>query len=122
MEESIKNRIILILAIFALIFFISTLNSCGSAHRMKVARDKEIAARLELEKEMGKFNQEKAVFEKQLAQENIAHEAIKKTLAQEQLINQSLREELQKMTKLKDTLEEDLKEALVTGKAKKAKR
>ena len=56
MEETIKNRIIFILAILSVILFIATLNSCSNAYRQKSARDKEMAIRLDLEEKMNKFN------------------------------------------------------------------
>lgn len=128
MGEAIKNRIILILAILTVILFISTIGSCSNAYRQKVARDKEMAARLDLDEKMNKFSQEKTVLEdklkakeKELEEEKASQEETKKALVQEQLVNQSLKEELQKVTKLKDALEEDLKDAL-TGKSTKFKR
>jgi len=128
MEESLKNRAILILAILAGIFFIGTVGSCSNAYRQKIARDKEMATRLDLEEKMSKFTQEKQALEDKLnsltqglEEEKAAHQASKKVLLQEQLVNQSLKEELQKLVKLKEALEEDLKEALVTGKSTKSK-
>ena len=128
MEESLKNRVILILGILTVIFFIGTLGSCSSSLRNKNSRDKEMAARMELEEKMSKFSQDKTTIEKQLAsvaqqleEEKAGHQASKKALLQEQLVNQSLKEELQKVTKLKEALEEDLKEALVTSKSSKPK-
>ncbi len=122
MEETIKNRIILVLAILTVIFFIATLNSCSNAYRQKTARDKEMVARLDLEEKMNKSVQGKAAAEenlntvnKELEEEKAANQATKKALVQEQLVNQSLKEELQKVTKLKEALEEDLKETLVQG-------
>lgn len=129
MEESIKNRVILILAITTAIFFLGTVGSCSNAHRQKVARDKEMATRLDLEEKMNKFIQDKPAIEakinaltKELEQEKAAHEATEKALLQEQLVNQSLKEELQKLVKLKEALEEDLKEALVHAKSEKSKK
>jgi hypothetical protein len=128
MEESLKNRFILILGILTAIFFIGTISSCNSSLRNKSARNKEMAARLDLEEKMSKFNQDKTAIEKQLTaviqqlnEEKAAHQVSKNALLQEQLVNQSLREELQKVTKLKEALEEDLKEALVTSKSAKPK-
>jgi len=128
MEESLKNRVILILGILTVIFFIGTLSSCNSSLRNKSARDKEMAARLELEERMSKSSQDKASVEKQLAaatqqleEEKAGRQASEKALLQEQLVNQSRREELQKVTKFKEALEEDLKEALVTNKSVKSK-
>jgi len=121
MEESLKNRLILILGILTAIFFIATVSSCNSSLRNKSIRDKEMAARLDLEEKMSKFTQDKTNAEKQLTavnqqleEEKAGNQASKKALLQEQLVNQSLKEELQKVVKLKEALEEDLKEALVT--------
>ncbi len=123
MDEALKNRIVIILAVFSAVFFFGTLSSCNSAIRQKAARDKEMAARLALEERTSKYVQEKsALEEKTKAKENeteelkAALEATKKVLVQNQLVNMSLKEELQKVTKLKETLEEDLKQALANGK------
>jgi chromosome segregation ATPase len=128
MEESLKNRFIMILALLTVIFFIGTISSCSSSLRNKNSLNKEMTLRLELEEKMSKFNQDKTAVEKQIAavtqqleEEKAAHQASKKTLLQEQLVNQSLKEELQKVTRLKEALEEDLKEALVISKPAKSK-
>lgn len=124
-----KTRIILILVILTAIFFIGMLKSCSTASHERLARDKEMGIRLDLQEKMSKFDQEKTVAESklktittELEEEKVAHQATKKALLQEQLVNQSLTEELQKVTKLKEALEEDLKEALIRGKATKTKR
>jgi chromosome segregation ATPase len=129
MEETIKNRIILILAVLTAIFFIGTIGSCRDAFLQKSARDKEMAKRLDSEEKMSKFAQDKTALEEkvkkaenELEEEKTAHQATKKALTQEQLVNQSLKDELQKVTKLKETLEEDLKEALTTSKSPKPKK
>lgn len=126
MEESIQNRIIVVLAILSLIFFIGTVNSCSSASRQRGAFSREMSARLDLEEKMSKLAQEKIVLEErlkerdnQLEEEKSIHQATKKTLTQEQLVNKTLKEELQKITELKEALEEDLKEALLSAKSTK---
>jgi biopolymer transport protein ExbB/TolQ len=127
-EVSIKNRFILILAVLTAIFFLGMVNSCSNASRQKAARDKEMAARLDLEEKMTKHGQEKAALEEQikakdqeLAEEKAAHQATKKALVQEQLVNQNLKEEVSKIAKLKEALEEDLKDSL-TGKSSRHKK
>jgi len=129
MEESFKNRIILILAILNIIFFLSLISSCSNVYRQKGARDKEMATRLDLEEKINKFLQDKNTVEEKLKtvdtaleEEKAAHQATKKALVQEQLVNHDLKEELAKLTELKDALEEDLKEALVSDKSSKSKR
>lgn len=129
MEETLKNRIILILGLLTVIFFIGTASSCSNAQRQKVARDKEMAIRLDLEEKMNKFGQEKLALEKklntlsqELAEVQAAGETTQKALLQEQLVNESLKKEVLKVTKLKEKLEEDLKEALVADKSSRSKR
>jgi hypothetical protein len=127
MDEALKNRIVIFLAILSAVFFFGMFSSCNSAIHQKAARDKEMAARLALEERTSKYAQEKsALEEKAKARENevaelkASLEAVKKALVQDQLINQSLKEELQKVTKFKETLEEDLKQqALENGKKPK---
>jgi cell division protein FtsL len=120
MEESVKNRIILILLVLTVIFLLGAVSSCNNARRLKVARDKEMITRLDLEEKMSKFTQEKSTVDNKLNTlnqalegEKLAHQVTQKSLLQEQLISKSLTEELQKITKLKDKLEEDLKETLL---------
>ena len=126
MDEALKNRIVIILAVLSAIFFFGTLSSCNSAIRQKAGRDKELAARLALEEKTSKYAQEKSALEEKVkAKENevtelkVDLETAKKALVQDQMVSQSLKEELQKVTKLKETLEEDLKQALANGKKPK---
>ncbi|MFH0762640.1 MAG: hypothetical protein V1925_01990 [Candidatus Omnitrophota bacterium] len=124
MEENIKSRIILVVSILALIFFVGSLKSCGNAYRQKQSRDKEMAARLDLEERVSKISQESLVsqerlkaVEKELREVKLELEQAKRALNQEQLTNRYLKEELEKVTKLKETLEENLKEELVKDKS-----
>jgi hypothetical protein len=126
MDEALKNRIVIILALLSAVFFFGTLSSCNSALRQKAAHDKEMAARLALEEKTSKYVQEKSALEEKAkakekeAQElKAALEVAQKALAQEQLVNQSLKEELQKVNKPKETLGDDAKQALLNGKPKK---
>lgn len=120
MEESFRNRVILILSLLALIFFIGTVHSCSNARQQKFGRNKEMAARLDLEEKLSKLVQEKnivdtklAAVSKDLEAEKTSCESAKKLLVQEQLVNQSLKEEIEKVVKLKEALEEQLKDVLV---------
>lgn len=119
MGENLKNRLIVVLGILTVIFFLGTISSCSNARKQETGRKKEMLTRLELEEKMSKFNQEKSDCESRInaavqeaEAEKAAHLVTKKSLTQEQLVNQSLKEELNKVTKLKEALEEDLKEAL----------
>ena len=128
MEEGLKNRVILILTILTVIFFLMVIHSCSNVQKYRRAKDKETALRFEVEDKMNKFNQEKQGYDEKLKsanqaleEEKSAHQVTQKALLQEQLVNQSLQEELEKVIKLKEALEEDLKEAL-TGNKSKTKR
>ncbi len=129
MEGNLKNRVILILAVTAVILFVSTISSCGRAIHQRSVWQKEMATRLDLDEKWNKCTEEKNSIDQKLKTlsqdfevEKVAHQAIKKALLQEQLVNQSLKEELQKVTKLKEALEEDLKEALTSSKASKSRK
>lgn len=123
MNENAKNKLILILVFFSILLVIISLRSCSISQRTKEVRDKEIAARLDLEEKVSKIEQQKTNLEKkinnlgkELEQEKSAHEAVKKSLDDEKLENNRLRDELEKVNRLKEKLEENLKEALVSDK------
>jgi hypothetical protein len=74
--------------------------------RQKRLRDKEMAARLQMEEKMNKFSQERSVLEERIkvkekeAQEaRLALEETNKALEQAQMVSQGLKDELQKATK-----------------------
>ena len=128
MEEGIKSRIILILAILTAIFFIATLNSCMDARRWKKDRDSEKSTRFDLEARAQKFESEKSALEDKVRKSDKSVEEAKaelsktkEALLQQQAANKNLTEELEKVTKLKDALEENLKEALVGKSPKRTK-
>ena len=123
MDEDLKNRIVIILAVTSVVLLFGTLSSCSSALRQKAARDKEMVARLALEEKTSKYAQEKSALEErvkakesQIEELKVSLEASKKASVQDQLVGESLKEELQKVTKLKEALEEELRQALVNGK------
>jgi len=126
MEEGVKNKLILALAILTAIFLIFSISSCFSSCRQKAEIGREMALRMDLEEKISRFNQEKVKLENKIkeldqliAQEKKAHEASRKALSEERLVNKSLKEELDKVIKLKEKLEEDLKEVLVTSPKKR---
>ncbi len=123
MDEIIKGRIIIILAVIILILFIFNIGSCVNAYNQNAGRKKEMFWRMDLEEKMSRFTQEKAGFaekfkakDKELEEEKASHQAAKNELERERLVSQGLKSELEKANKLKDVLEEDLKRALTAGK------
>jgi septal ring factor EnvC (AmiA/AmiB activator) len=124
MEEDIKNRAIVILAILSIIFLMGVIRSCNMAGELKrtlIELDKEKAVSWDSQQQMNELKKEKAALEKELEDTKAENETTKKALLQEQLVSQSLKEELQKVTKLKERLEDDLKDVLVKDKSKSAK-
>lgn len=124
MEENIKNRAILILAILTIIFLMGAIRSCSTGGKLKttlIELDKEKAVSWDSEQKMNELKKEKEAFAKELEDTKTENETAKKALLQEQLVSESLKEELQKVTKLKEALEDDLKDALVKDKTKSAK-
>jgi hypothetical protein len=126
MEESLKNRIILILSVLTLIFFIGTVGSCSSAYKKRSDYNNEMRLRLDKEEELLKVKREKTAcmvavdnLRKTLDEEKELTKSLKNDLLQEQLVNQNLKEELQKITKMNETLENGLKEASGKNKARK---
>ncbi len=124
MEENIKNRAILVLAILTVIFLMGAVRSCSTAKKLKITLmdlDKEKSLSWDSQQQMNELKKEKAALAKELEDLKSDNEATKKTLLQEQLVSQSLKDELQKVNKLKEAVEGDLKDALVKDKAKSAK-
>ena len=68
MEEGLKNRVILILGILSVIFFVSTIGSCSNAGRQRQARDKEMVTRLELEEKMTVLSRQNTLLTQQKKQ------------------------------------------------------
>ncbi|MFA5356687.1 MAG: hypothetical protein WC301_04710 [Candidatus Omnitrophota bacterium] len=121
MEESIKDRIIIILVILCAIFFVATIRSCGTAVKLKAVTaelDKEKAASWDAEQKLNELKNENSAALQEAQSSKEEFESVKNALSQEQLVSQGLKDELEKVTQLKNKLEEDLKEALVENKAK----
>lgn len=126
MEESLKNRIIFILAVLALIFLIGMIGSCSSALKKGTEYSGEIRLRMDKEEELLKVKREKTScmvetdnLRKALGEEKELTRSLKNDLLQERLVNQNLKEEMQKITRLNETLENELKEASVRNKVRK---
>ena len=117
----IKSKSLLILSILIVLFFLSTVSSCISLHKLRGLKDKEMISRLTAEEDKSIALKDKAVtteklkrIEQSFEEEKSAHQLAQKALLQEQLINQSLKDELQKVSKLNAALEQDLKDALAS--------
>ncbi|MCX5711144.1 MAG: hypothetical protein NT060_04205 [Candidatus Omnitrophica bacterium] len=117
MDERIKNLVIIVLGVLCFLLIIGTISSCSGAYRQKLARDKEMAGRLDLEEKMSKYSQERVAMEervkskdKDLQEATSELAGVKKELLEEQMISKSLKDDLAKLTKTKESLEEDLKQ------------
>lgn len=119
MEDIVKNRVIAILGILAVIFLLLFLGARSDLSRQKNFADERAARVMDLEDKIVKLEKEKSALtedlkntQAQLTAEKDAHEVDKKTLSQEQVAEQALKVELERITRLKETLEKDLKDAL----------
>jgi len=124
MEENIKNRVILILTILAIIFLLGAMRSCSTSKKLKsisIELDKEKSVSWDSQQQINELKKQKAAFEKALGDTKAESEAAQKALQQEQMVSQSLKDALEKETKLKEALENDLKEALIKDKPKSKK-
>jgi chromosome segregation ATPase len=118
MEEIVKNRIMALLGILAVIFFLLFLGARGSLTRHKNDAAAKSALVFDLENNVVTLGKEKSSLSEdlkrvqtQLAQEQAAHTATKEKLSQELVAQQALKVELERVTRLKETLEKDLKDA-----------
>ncbi|MBM3252158.1 MAG: hypothetical protein FJZ11_05215 [Candidatus Omnitrophica bacterium] len=109
MDEQLKDRILIAMAILAVICLILAVSSSVAAQRSKKNLQKEMVSRLDAEEKFTNLSPKLAELESNKA--NL--EGALKSLEEQKIANQELTEELVKMRKLKETLEEDLKEALV---------
>jgi len=66
MDERIKNLVIIVLGVLCLLLLIGTISSCSGAYKQKLARDKEMAGRLDLEEKMSKSSQERVAMEERV--------------------------------------------------------
>jgi hypothetical protein len=124
MNELMKNKITVILAVLVVVFIALSFKSCNDTRQIQLLHNKEALKCMELEEKINKSSQTESRLAQQLKaaeqlleEEKAANQTTKKALVQEQLVNMSLKEELVKITKLKDALEEDLKAALTSSKA-----
>ncbi len=129
MEETLKSRLIVILGIVTLIFFITTVGSCKKANRQYSKFQQEMSKRLDAEEKANIFTREKEAYEKkiaalteELAKGKKALEATGKELLQEQLVTESLQDELLKVKKLNAKLEQDLEAAVAENKVLQPKK
>ncbi len=119
MEEIVKNRIMALLGISAVIFFLLFLGANGNLIRQKNNAAQKSARVMDLEnevvtleKEKSRLSEDQKKSQAQLAEEQASHASTKEKLSQELVAEQALKVELERVTRLKETLEKDLKEAL----------
>ena len=121
-EDTLKDRIILVVSILCLIFFIWAVGVSNELGKQKNGLQGEIRKRLVFEEENINLLKEKAGFKdnareltSQLEEATAKLAATEQVLADEQAANKIIADELNKMDMLKQALEEDLKEALVNS-------
>lgn len=129
MAETLKSKLVLLLALLCLLFILASIKSCSNATLQKKRVREEMTTRLDLEEKMSGALRDKSlaeeklkVKEKELAEETASRQEAQKALAQEQSMSQGLKNELQKMSDLKNSLEEQLKACKAGGKSEKRKK
>ncbi len=123
------NKTVLILIVVSIMLAIACFSSMNIAYRQKLARDKEMMARLEIEEKMSTFTQrdkardeEVASMKKLLELERQSHETTKKTLVTEQVAKQTLQEEVLRLATEKMRLQKTLAEENTTASSAAAAR
>jgi predicted ribosome quality control (RQC) complex YloA/Tae2 family protein len=109
MDEQLKDRVLIAMAILVTICLILAISSSVSAQKNKKNLQKEMVSRLDAEEKFANLSPRLSELENIKA--NL--EGTQKALEEQKIVNQELSEELVKMKKLKEAIEEDLKEALV---------
>ena len=119
MEDAAKNRIMMILVIVGLIFFLLWIGANTSLNKQRQLAVSKGALSMDLEEKNARLEKDKSSLteelkntQAQLAEEKKRREEVKLALSQEQIAAGVFKVELERLTKLKETLEEDLKEAL----------
>jgi hypothetical protein len=125
----VGNKTVLILIVVSIMLAIACFSSMNIAYRQKLARDKEMMARLEIEEKMSTFTQrdkardeEVASMKKLLELERQSHETTKKTLVTEQVAKQTLQEEVLRLATEKMRLQKTLAEENTTASSAAAAR
>jgi len=119
MDDKVKGRVVMILSVVALIFFILWLGALKELSRQKRLAVDKAALSMELEEKNAKLEKEKADLsgelkstQTQLVGEKAAHEITKKTLSQEQVAENALKVELERVTRVNEKLENNSQEVL----------
>lgn len=123
MNDLLKNKPLLALAVAGVVLLVITVSSCNSAASYRRMYNEEYGKRMDAEesshrqeKEFASLQGRTAALEGELAQEKTARQTAETALLQERLVNESLKKELEKVTRMKEALEQDLKQALLSGK------
>lgn len=126
-----NNKLVIGLTILSILLAIATFSSCSIAYRTKVARDKEMMARIELEERMSQSLPARSMppeVEQKPAptpapasapaqtppSAPVDQHATQQALVAEQIANQELREEVGRLTSEVRALEEKLQEVLTS--------
>lgn len=119
-KEGVKNRIILAISIFCLLFLFFAIGVTKELNKKNKIYSDEMRKRIETEEQNFNFQQQKVSFEdkikqlsKELEESNTALEETNKALSQQELINKGISQELEKVTQIKEAVEGDLKETLI---------
>ncbi|MFZ5800199.1 MAG: hypothetical protein ACOY3D_02330 [Candidatus Omnitrophota bacterium] len=121
-DEQVQNKVLLAAIILAVVCLVLAISSGIAASKNKLALQREMALRLEVEEKLAGISSKSTTLESDLKSSQEQLMQTKTALEQERLSNEALRTELDKLTKLKEQLEKDLKEALFSKGSPAAKK
>ena len=113
MDEQLKDRVLIAMAIITVICLIVAISSSIAVQKNKRSLHREMVLRMDIEEKLINVTPKVDVLENELRNTKANLEGATKTIKDLKTINAELRNELEKVNKLKETLEENLKDALV---------
>lgn len=129
MDENVKDKVILALAVACALLFFGMISSCSKSRQTMIAREKEMSIRFDAQAEVYNMQKEKTALENKLqkAQDAVksaksVSDSVQKSLDQEKAINQELRAEIDRLAGLNASLEEQLKNANAARSGRQSKK
>lgn len=113
MDEQLKDRILIAMAIITVICLVVAVGSVSVAQKNKKYLNRELILRMDAEEKLINLAPQVDALKSQLKNIQANLEGTTKALEDQTVINNELKLELEKTVKLKEALEEDLKNALI---------
>ena len=123
MKPELKDKIIIVLAIFAMVLFIYSLRSCGRSLKQKGVVNQARLQSIELEQRVADLSSINSQLESKINQlQNNLKEQQGNHQAMQQALNKAISElriELERITLLNQKLEQDLEETAISSGGKR---